>query len=498
MNFKRQLFLGHRWLGVALSVLFVAWFFSGVVMVYVGFPATDHERRIAAQSPLIESLPERAMGPALAPRSRLRVFKGQWYRTADDGWFAVTDGRRLQAVDATSARTVVQAALQRWGEDARIKALEAIRNDQWTVAQRYDVHRPLWRVKLDDGRWLHVSSRTGEIVLETTGAERGWNWVGSVIHWLYFTPIRERPRLWSELVIWLSVLGTGLALTGLWGGLRQLRVGRSRRGRSPVPYRGAARWHHWTGLVFGVFVVTFIVSGLLSMTPWGLFSRDGVSADERLALEGAPPALSVAQVRDALVAFDVHEPAFVAREAETVAIDDRWWLRLRDGADQRLIELATGAVGERLPDTVIEAAADRLSAGRVVRDRAWLRSPDLYYYDHRNGVSLPVLRLRLEDGNAPWYYLDPRTGRIAQRPDATARAYRWWFNALHSLDFPWLIYFRPAWDIVVIALSLGGLALSATGVVVGWRRLRTALSRRARDRQGSVPEKRAAIRQERS
>lgn len=498
MNLQRQLFLSHRWLGVALSVLFVVWFFSGIVMVYVGFPATDHERRIAAQPPLTDALPDDMADVILTPAARIRVFENRWYRTDGDGWYAVTDGRGLQPLDATSARMAVQAALQRWGEDARIVALEAIRNDQWTVAQRYDAHRPLWRVALDDGRWLHLSSRTGEIVLETTRAERGWNWVGSVIHWLYFTPIRERPRLWSELVIWLSTLGAVLALTGLWGGLRQFRLARIRQGRSPVPYPGVAGWHHWTGLVFGAFVVTFIVSGLLSMTPWGLFSREGVSSDERLALEGSPPPLPVAQLRDAVDAFAARDPTFVAREAETVAIDSRWWIRLRDGVDQRLIDMTTGAVVERLPDTALEVAADSLSAGRVVRDRAWLQSPDLYYYDHRNGVSLPVLRLRLADGSAPWYYLDPLTGHIALRTDATARAYRWWFNALHSLDFPWLIYFRPAWDIVVIVLSLGGLALSATGVFVGWRRLRTALSRRNGDREGFVTVKHRANRQERS
>ena len=48
---------------------------------------------------------------------------------------------------------------------------------------------------------------------------------------------------------------------------------------------------------------------------------------------------------------------------------------------------------------------------------------------------------------------------------------------LHSWDWLPLLERRPLWDVLLIVLSLGGLLLSATGVVVGWRRLRTTLRR---------------------
>jgi hypothetical protein len=49
---------------------------------------------------------------------------------------------------------------------------------------------------------------------------------------------------------------------------------------------------------------------------------------------------------------------------------------------------------------------------------------------------------------------------------------RWLYHGLHSLDFPFLYNRRPLWDIVVMVLSLGGLALSTTTMVPAWRRLR--------------------------
>jgi hypothetical protein len=35
-----------------------------------------------------------------------------------------------------------------------------------------------------------------------------------------------------------------------------------------VPYSGLMRWHYITGVIFGVFTLTWIFSGLLSMDPW--------------------------------------------------------------------------------------------------------------------------------------------------------------------------------------------------------------------------------------
>jgi hypothetical protein len=41
----------------------------------------------------------------------------------------------------------------------------------------------------------------------------------------------------------------------------------------------------------------------------------------------------------------------------------------------------------------------------------------------------------------------------------------------HSLDFPFMYYKRPLWDIVVILLSAGGIAISITSALPAWRRL---------------------------
>jgi hypothetical protein len=71
-----------------------------------------------------------------------------------------------------------------------------------------------------------------------------------------------------------------------------------------------------------------------------------------------------------------------------------------------------------------------------------------------------------------WLYFDPQHGQIVLKEERLARANRWLYHGLHSLDFPVLYNRRPAWDIVVIVLSLGGIAVSITTLWPAWRRLR--------------------------
>jgi len=106
-----------------------------------------------------------------------------------------------------------------------------------------------------------------------------------------------------------------------------------------------------------------------------------------------------------------------------------------------------------------------------ISDSAWLDEYDAYYYSHTGMKPLPVLRIRYADARATWLYLDPQRGVIASRLERASRWNRWLYHGFHSLDFPFLYYKRPLWDIVVIVLSIGGVAISFTSALPAWRRL---------------------------
>jgi uncharacterized iron-regulated membrane protein len=129
--------------------------------------------------------------------------------------------------------------------------------------------------------------------------------------------------------------------------------------------------------------------------------------------------------------------------------------------------------GEHRPldDAQIVAAARNLMPESDMMLRQRLVAEDAFWYSHHRTRVLPVLRVGFDDAARSWFHIDPRTGAIVGRSDSSRRTYRWLFNALHSLDFHALIAHRPAWDIVVWLLSLFGLVISISGVVIGWRRL---------------------------
>ena len=43
---KRYLYLTHRWLGITLCLFMAMWFFSGLVMMYVGYPKLTPAERL--------------------------------------------------------------------------------------------------------------------------------------------------------------------------------------------------------------------------------------------------------------------------------------------------------------------------------------------------------------------------------------------------------------------------------------------------------------------
>jgi hypothetical protein len=136
---------------------------------------------------------------------------------------------------------------------------------------------------------------------------------------------------------------------------------------------------------------------------------------------------------------------------------------------QRLVRVSSPEAGtfSRFDDATVLSAARAAMPGVPVQDEMSLLTYDAYYYDRQGHLPLPVLRVRFNDPHRTWLYLDPSRGTIARQEQRGTRLYRWLYHGFHSLDFAWLYQRRPLWDIVVIALSLGGLFVSISSAPAG-------------------------------
>ncbi len=291
---KRALIFLHKWLGVALALLFLIWFASGIVLYYVPFPGLTQAERLAGLVPLNPGAGCCLTAQQAAQRNglgagdaRLGMLAGApvWRlaeKTPAARWIAVdaASGRLLPPLSDAAARAEAEVFSGR-----RALRSELLQRDQWTVPQGLNRYRPLLRVELDgdDGLELYVSQQSGEVVADTRRAERFWNWLGAVPHWIYFTELRRWPESWHNVVLALSLPGVLLAASGLALGIWQLYLNRTRW----IPYRKFwMRWHHILGLAAAVVSLTWIFSGLLSMNPFGVFTARGATPAELQAWAG--------------------------------------------------------------------------------------------------------------------------------------------------------------------------------------------------------------------
>ena len=465
---------------IGTCLLFAMWFLSGLVMMYVPFPSLEKSERLELQTRIdwnrVAVTPEqvlRELTPDEFPKQlRLQMMAGEpVYQLQPAGGprvaVSAVDGRLIENVTAAQARAIVTSATGR-NDAVEVTTLE---RDQWSVAQSFNQHRPLHRVALNDarGREFYVSSRTGEIVLDTNARERAWNWVGSVLHWLYFRDLRANPAAWTQVVLWTSGVGIFVAVSGLWLGIDRLRLRRRYRGSDITPYRGWMAWHHVTGIVGGIFLTTWIFSGWLSMgppVPWaGDFDPRRVAAGNMQFTGTRSEFITPLPVMNSLNDRDVREASFVWALGQPLIL-----LQTGDGKLETL-DAASGQAKRLQESELIAAAPHLLSAARLI-DTQRLEQEDAYWYARRGELTLPVLRFIFDDADATWIHVDAQTGQVLRWVTHADRVDRWMFNALHSLDFRWLFAHRPAWDIVMWVLSLAGIVISISSLVIGWRRLK--------------------------
>jgi len=531
LDWRAVLLYTHRWLGIVGGLLFIAWFASGIVMMYARMPALAPEEQLARLEPL--DLSTATITPAEAVRAgggrgtNVQVSmlgRRPVYRVGGRGGRGGTlvyadTGERFAGLSEAAARD----AARRYepGYTGPLRQEDRMTEpDQWTLQARAQM--PMRRFALDDpaATRLYVSDVTGDVVLRTTRQERLWAYLGPVTHWVYFTPLRRNGPLWSEVVIWSSVAGCVMCIAGLvWGLLRFSASGRFRlRGAaSRSPYVGWMKWHHYTGLIFGLVTLTWTYSGLLSMGPFGWFEPAPTPRGRRppAVAAGDLDGVSLARLREAHAALSRAVPAarlkqleliqvrgrlfWAAERAPDAADADRWRgpsllpRASRPRLDRRYVAASAPDEGtfDRFPrELMMQVAADQMS-GVPIEDSTWLDAYDRYYYDSRGSLPLPVLRVRYADEARTWIYVDPSRGAVVERSQSITRLQRWLYQGLHSLDFPFLYYRRPLWDVTVIVLSLGGLALGLTSITDAWRRLKghaMRLTRVGRARRAAASE----------
>ena len=467
---KKYIYLSHRYLGIILAPIILLWCCSGLVMMYVPYPQITEAERI-------QLLPEitdfncchadfyRDVIPFDFKELSIEVLNEKPVIKIKDAQskYSIYDLNTqllLQNIDQEVALSIAKKAFP-----FSVKDLKLIDRDQWTVYSKYNKSRPLYKASFSDDEEseLYISSINGEIVQLTTAFQRNWSWIGAVTHWLYPTFLRKHTSVWYWLVVGLTIFSLILLCSGVWLGIKQLK---KRKNKPLSPYKGIRLLHHWGGVVISFFLFIFLLSGLLSMNPWGLLESKRYSITEAI---GKPVASD--KVISSLMQYSSSKLEDGLTQLKLADWNNEvYWLgTYKDGSVIRYDKHF-----ELHPITIKEliSVGHRLGGEKVVQ--SLLTEEDRYYFGHKALVELPVWKIQTNNDQAGTvlFYFSPVTGKMIKSVDSNGRIYRWLFNALHRWDFSQTLRQRPIWDFTLVPVMVLLIVFGLTGCYLGWRRLK--------------------------
>ncbi len=543
LDWRKLLIYSHRWLGIGILVMFLVWTLSGVVLMYYGHPQITAGERLLRLEPIAFSTAtvtpaEAAAKAGIKPyRVRLSMYNGRpvyhLTRNSIGNWTAVyadtgevlPNMGREQAVNWMKQFAPQYASTMTY--DAYLPG-----PDEFTRIPTLAGFAPLHRIAMNDpvGTEYYISEKSNDIVQKTDRGTRILAFSGYILHNLFFFRQRTWWTPFLDFIAWTAMLMavTGIVL-GIWRVALKPRF-RHKGVLSYTPYSSWMKWHHYAGLLFGLFAISWILSGMIPISTFPIpgwtdvskrvesngegfimgnpviSPRSTMTKDMARAITGGPlnlQPLQIENVRNAIGKIQEKfapkeleliqfrgEPYFIAYQPPTSPEEAGHWntnnsinvVNLSQDNPHLFVSITHPEKGvtTSFSREVMEQASREAMPNVPVIASEWLTDYDNYYHQtttsfelgrHKPAYVLPVLRVRYNDADQTWLYFTPSLAQMVKF-DKRDRANRWFYYGPHVMDFPGLFNRRPLWDSVTIALLAGLAAMSITTLLPALRRLK--------------------------
>lgn len=478
----------HRIFGTIICVFFLMWFVSGLVLIYHPFPNVTSEQIQERMESLPSSLPDLQAVLARLPEpaehvhnASVRRFQGQTlftFETEDSLYVLCAD--TLQSVKPVTSETI-QSIVNRW-VDAPIARVDTLRKrDQWIMYSRYLRQMPIYKYYFDDEEkhQLYIAAKTGEVLQFTNRTQRFWAWVGAIPHKFYLPVIRKNTDVWINMLTVGGVIALIAALSGLYVGIYILYKRYRARRKLESPYKKHwYKWHHISGLIFGIFLITFAFSGAMALQripEWVIKTHgDYRISDEELRGERLPMSDYVLDYRRLPAAYEglktIEWTYFGDVPIYNIVTADRSLSIDASGIDAKELNLTADKIEQAV--CRVHGEEDKLTISRI-------DAYEEYYLSRKGRLPLPAFKVQVDNADRSLYYIDPATGDFRYLNRAR-KAKKWVFSGLHYLNIRWLVERPVLWTIAIWILCLGGAYVSLSGIRLGIKYLRRKLKRRSR------------------
>lgn len=486
MRIESSFFKVHRILGIFLSILFLMWFVTGIVMMYHTYPKVDKSQELkyaevidtsvishSDLQQLITSM-DSVSGIVLNKRAGANVLtitvpEGKSLINASDG-----------GLKSRYEKTELQKMANRWsGQPAcLVDSLFAV--DVWLIGS-YPFHDyPVYHFRFPekDDAELYLSSQTGNALQYTTRNSRFWAWLGAIPHWIYIKQFRAYGRQpWVNIVLWISGIATIMAIAGLEIGIYASRKAKRKGNITPYPKRSWYRWHHLSGIFFGLFVITWIFSGFMSLKKvpqWLVKVHESRNLQEEVYGKILP-----------LSAYSLDYHRVIASDE----IKQLTWLS-PGGIPLYKVETSdqTYLVDASCPDSIKKVMIDETFCRDIFRNIrgksadiqvSLMEEYDSYYISLNRSRPLPVYKITVKDADNSCYYLNPKDASCTYYNDNT-RLRVWLYKGLHCFSCVFLSHHSLLRHAIMWILLIGGVIVSITGFVLSIHYIRRKSARKRR------------------
>lgn len=475
--FKKITFKVHQVTGIALSLMFLIWFISGIVLIFAGFPHASREERFLHLKPFIFSdfanilpLPDSIKGSVdLEKQEDLPVYRVSAGRRAQRVFDACTL-EPIPAFSEESCRRVAKSFLAcPIGKTKKIDRL-----DQWMPWSYYQPLLPMYKFYMNDGRHsvLYISSKTGTIVQQTNRKTRWLARVGAIPHWIYFRSLRLKVQLWNQVIIWVSVIGLLTSFSGIIAGF--IRLNKRKKTGSITPYKKFwHKWHHLTGFFFGLFVFTFLLSGLFSVVDlpdWDASAKQDFSPGE---IWEKSKKMAVNSGHSFTELWQALENKSEVRKLEWGnSFGKPAWLVYSNDYQVPEVYVVTSDTIFKQKTYTLQQVSDH--AAKLFEGTSYILSEQTKYdnYYQESGMvnhPLPVCKITWNDAAKNQIYIDPATGKVVTSFNQKSKIHRWLYQGLHKFNFQLLKEHDWLRKIFLIVLSISGVIISFSGMVLSWK-----------------------------
>lgn len=428
-GFYRFIYQCHKWFGLPLALMFIMWYCSGIVMLYHDFP------RLLPSNRPVQTVDRGELERLWAElpdtlRSCRITFSGDRLQIATDNDTYGAYHPDIQSLwkIAKSYGTTVQ----------RIDTLTDI--DKWIPFNQLMVHLPVYKVVGDDDSFTYVSSQTGEVVQRNTLSGRRWAWIGALPHYVYVTPIRRDVDLWRKVVIWMSGLSTISVIMGIVIAVRFL----IKRRKLKIFKKRSWQWHYSWSLFFGLFMLAFIFSGMMSLAD----IPDWIMRNRELAER---PSMAVAKAD-----IDLEKLSHKFGVA-SLSVNPQMMWTVNSGDDRKIYPASLhGSLNfssEFMVPVIERQTGEKVTEVSPVRE-------DAFY--HADGIE----GWKAETDNFTAYWNDEGYFRIL---DGKSKARHICYRFLHTMQIPGLNSVTWLHTLFMWVLLLGGLVIVGTGTVLSVR-----------------------------